>query len=342
MRDLFHIWYTSFYKTNVIVMSLIYVTRKIPEAGIIKLTEAGHTVVVSEKEGVLTKEELIAELTKKDYEAVLPLLTDAIDTDVFDATPNAKVFANYAVGYNNIDVEEAGKRGIVVTNTPDVLTDTVAEHTMALILASTKRIVEADRFTRAGKYEGWAPMLLLGSDLKGKTLGVLGAGRIGAAVAHSAHHGFGMRIVYYDIKQNAELESDTYAEFRETVDEVLQVADVVTVHVPLLDSTRHLINAERLAMMKDSAYLINDSRGPVIDEGALVEALTNGVIRGAALDVYENEPALAEGLTDLDNVTITPHIASATEETRTKMSEIAADNIIAVLNGEDAPNKVIK
>ncbi len=318
----------------------VYVTRAIPESGINLLKEAGHEIVVSEKDGVLTKEELIAELKKAEYDAVIPLLTDTIDADIFDAVPSAKIFANYAVGYNNIDVEEAKKRGVTITNTPGVLTNTVAEHTIALMLSITSRIAEADRFTRAGKYDGWAPMLFLGTDLKYKTLGILGAGRIGQRVAHIASRGLGMKVCYYDIKQNEKFEKEYDAQFKSTVDEVLEVADVVTTHVPLLDSTRHLINKESLSKMKPTAYLVNSSRGPVIDESALVEALKGGVIKGAALDVFEDEPALADGLQELDNVVITPHIASATEGTRGKMSEIAAQNIINFLEGKTPENIV--
>jgi glyoxylate reductase len=321
-------------------MAKIYITRRIPDAGIKLLKDAGHEVDISEKDGVLTKEELITVLKAKEYDAVLPLLTDAIDAEIFDAAPTAKIFANYAVGYNNIDTEEAKKRGIVVTNTPGVLTETVGEHTAAMILASTMRIAEGDRFTRAGKYDGWAPMLLLGMNLKGKTLGVVGAGRIGSAVANAMKAGFGMNVIYFDIKKNDAFEKATGGEFRESVEEVLKEADVVTLHVPLLDSTRHLINKERLELMKPTAYLINSSRGPVIDENALVQALRSKQIAGAALDVFENEPALADGLNELENVVITPHIASATIETRQKMSEMAAQNIIAFLGGETPPNAI--
>jgi glyoxylate reductase len=321
-------------------MSTIYVTRRIPESGLARLRDAGHELVISEKDGVLTKDELISEVSNRPYDGVLCLLTDAIDADVFDAVPSAKIFANYAVGFNNIDVEGAKAREITVTNTPGVLTDTVAEHTVALILSITSRIAEADRFTRAGKYDGWAPMMLLGMDLKGKTLGILGAGRIGSRVSEICSKGFGMHIVYYDIQQNPDFEAATGGTFRATPEAVLQEADVVSIHVPLLDSTHHLINAERLAMMKTSAYLINSSRGPVIDETSLVQALRNGVIRGAALDVFENEPALAPGLSDLENIVITPHIASATEETRGAMADIAANNLIAFFNGETPPNVV--
>ena len=321
-------------------MKKVYVTRAIPDAGTDMLKEAGYVVDVSEKDGVLTREELIAALKAKEYDAVLCLLTDDISGEIFDAVPTAKIFANYAVGYNNINVEDAKSRGVSITNTPGVLTDTVAEYALSLIVAVVKRIPEADRFTRAGKYEGWAPKLLLGSDLKGKTLGILGAGRIGTGVAVRARRGFDMDIIYYDIKPNEFIEKDAGATFKGTVEEVLKEADIVTVHVPLLDSTKHLINAERLAMMKSSAYLINTSRGPVVDEAALVKALRDGTIAGAGLDVYEDEPSLAPGLAELENITITPHIASASVETRGKMSKIAAQNIIEFLEGRTPPNVV--
>ncbi len=321
-------------------MAKIYITRKIPNEGIKLLKEAGYDVDVSEKDGVLTKGELISALKAKPYDAVLPLLTDKIDGDIFDAVPSAKIFASYSVGYNHIDIEEAKKHGILISNTPGVLTDTVAEHTFAMLMSTARRIPEADKFTRAGKYDGWAPELLLGTDLKGKTIGILGAGRIGTRVAEIASRGFEMNVIYYDIKQNEHIEKNADASFKATPEEVLKEADFITVHVPLLDSTKHLINKERLEMMKSSAYLVNTSRGPVIDENALVEALKDGIIKGAAIDVFENEPALTDGLVELSNVVITPHIASATEETRGKMSEMAAENIIAALEGKEIPNQV--
>ena len=319
----------------------IFVTRMIPDAGIEKLRAKGYEVVVNPHDRVLTKDELITELKKDRYDAVLCLLTDMIDADVFDAAgKQVKIFANYAVGFDNIDLDAACERGIVVANTPGVLTDTVAEHTFTLILAIMHRVAEADRFTRAGKYKGWAPLLLLGTDLSRKTIGIVGLGRIGARVAHHAARGFNAHIMYHDIKRNEEFEKEFSAVYKERLEDLLCEADVVSIHVPLLNSTRHLINAERMAQMKPTAYLINTSRGPIIDEEALVQALKNGTIRGAALDVYENEPALAPGLAELDNVILTPHIASATEETRNKMSELAAENIIAVLGGGEAPNAV--
>jgi glyoxylate reductase len=321
-------------------MALIYVTRHIPDTGITLLKDAGHTVEVSTKDGVLTKEELKAALSAKPYDAVVCLLTDTIDGEVFDTVPTAKIFANYAVGFNNIDLAAAASRGVTITNTPGVLTNSVAEFAIALMLAITKRVPESERFLRAGKYTGWGPELLLGIDLQGKILGVLGAGRIGYEVARRAHLGFGMKIVYYDIKQLPELEKDLDATYYATPEEVLKIADMVSIHVPLLPQTTHLINAERLAMMKKGAYLINTSRGPVVDEAALVEALRNGVIRGAALDVFEHEPALAPGLSDLENVVITPHTASATDEARNEMSSVAGTNVIAFLKGEVPPNVV--
>lgn len=321
-------------------MPKVFVTRKIPERGIAILREKGYEIDVSEKDGVLTEHELADALSAKPYDAVLCLLTDAIGKNAFDAAPHAKIFSNYAVGFNNVDVAEAKSRGIVVTNTPGVLTETVAEHTFALILAIASRIPEADAFTRAGKYDGWGPLMFLGTDISHKTLGILGAGRIGSRVAYHGRFGFDMNVIYYDVKRNDEIEKTTGASFRATVDEVLREADVVSIHVPLLDSTRHLINAERLRFMKKSAYLVNTSRGPVIDEAALVEALRGGVIRGAALDVFENEPALAPGLALLPNVVLTPHIASATEETRSKMAEMAAQAVIDVFEGREPKNRV--
>jgi len=321
-------------------MSSVFVTRRIPEEGVTVLKTAGHDVTVSEKDGVLTRDELLAALKAKPYDAVLCLLTDKIDGDVFDAAPSVKMFANYAVGFDNVAIDEAKKRGIVVTNTPDVLTDTVAEHTIALMLAITSRIAEGDRFTRAGKYEGWAPLMLLGTDVKGKTLGLLGAGRIGQRVAAIAHHGLGMSVIYYDIKQNPDIEKSCDAEFHPTIEEILKKADVVTVHVPLLDATRGLINAERLGMMKKTAYLVNTARGPIVDEAALVGALKNNVIKGAALDVYEKEPSLAPGLSALENVVITPHIASASIETRAAMAEVAAHSIVDYFAGAQVQHRV--
>lgn len=319
----------------------IFITRQIPDSGIQMLREKGYEINISPKDRVLSKQELIAALKLKSYDAILSLLTDKIDAEIMAAAGSQlKIIANYAVGFDNIDLEAAKEKNIMVTNTPDVLTETVAEHTFALMLAIAHRIVEADRFARAGKYIGWAPMLLLGKDLSHKTIGIVGLGRIGSRVVHHAQKGFDAKIIYHDIKRNEEFEKEFGAGYKEKLEDLLKEADFVSLHVPLLESTRHLINAERLKLMKSTAYLVNTSRGPVIDEKALVEALRDKTIRGAAIDVFENEPELTPGLAELDNVILTPHIASATEETRSAMSELAAKNIIEALEGKTPTNLV--
>ncbi len=321
-------------------MKKVFITRKIPDVGIKMLLDKGYEVDISPKDRPLTKKELIKYLSKKDYDAVLTLLTDTIDAEVMDKAPTVKIYANFAIGFNNINVEEAKKRNIFVTNTPGGGADRVAEHTWGLILALTCRIVEGDSYMKKGKYKGWDPMLLHGTKLAGKTLGILGSGKIGADVAHRGKYGFGMNIAYYDVKRNEGIEKEFGAKFYETVDEVLKVSDVVSVHVPLLDSTHHLINEDRLKMMKKDSYLINTSRGPVVDENALVQALEKGVIRGAGLDVFEFEPKLAKGLAKLSNVVLTPHIASGTEEARLDMARMSASNVINSLEGKKPDNVV--
>ena len=322
-------------------MATIFVTEKIPDSGIALLKDAGHTVLVSAKDGALTHDELVASLHESDPEAVLCTLNDKITTDVFEAAPRAKIFANFAVGFDNVDLVAATAKNVVVSNTPGVLTDTVAEHTIAMMLAITNRIAEGDRFMRANKYKAWGPMMLLGTDLMHKTLGIVGAGRIGERVAHIAREGLHMDIIYTDVAKSPTLEESARATYYDSVDALLPHADIVSLHVPLIPATQHLINAARLSTMKPSAYLINSSRGAVVDEAALTEALKSGVIRGAALDVYENEPKVADGLTELENVVLTPHIASASIEARSAMAEVAAKNIIAVLSGAEAPNRVV-
>lgn len=348
-------------------MAKIFVTRNIPNRGLDILKAKRYELRVNPEDCVLSKEELIVALKQDVYDAVLCLLTDKIDNDVFDsAGKQCKIFANYAVGFDNVDLKAAQEKGIMITNTPGVLTNTVAEHAFALILCIAHRMAEADRFTRTGKYTGWAPMMLLGHDVSGKTLGIVGLGRIGSRVAHHAAAGFDMNILYYDVKRNEEFEkelinrvilsgsegsqdslatsqNDTQGrivEFRENPDDIFREADYISIHVPLLPTTKHMVDARVLSLMKKSAYLVNTSRGPIVDEVALVEALHNNIIAGAALDVYEHEPTLAAGLADLENVILTPHIASATEETRQAMSELAARNIIEALEGRTPPNLV--
>src|SRR3989344_222763 len=311
----------------------IFITRQIPEDGPKLLREQGHEVIVASQDAVISRPALIQSV--KGIDALLSLLTDKIDAEVMDAAgKQLKIIANYAVGFDNIDVVAAQERGIVITKTPDVLSETVAEHTFALMLAIAHRIPEADRFTRAGKYRGWEPMLLLGRDLSHKILGIVGLGRIGSVVAKHAVKGFDMRAQYYDVKPNSDFEKEYGATYMQ-LEDLLREADFVSIHVPLVPATRHLINAERLKIMKSSAYLINTSRGPVIEEMVLVEALRKGTIAGAALDVFENEPSLTSGLANLENVILTPHTASATIETRGRMAELAAQNIIAVLSGKE-------
>lgn len=307
----------------------VYVTRQIPEAAIEILREH-FDVTVNPNDRVLTRAELLAGV--KGMDAVLCLLTDTIDSEVFDAAgPQCRIFADYAVGYNNIDVAEATKRGIIITNTPDVLNDATADLAWALLFAVSRRVVESDGFARAGKFKGWGPMMLLGRDITGKKLGIIGAGRIGFNFAKKAK-GFDMEILYTSNRPNAEMEKQLGAKFvdKETL---LKEADFISVHVPLMPSTRHYIGEAEFKLMKKTAVFINTSRGPVVDEKALVNALKNGEIWGAGLDVFENEPDIDPGLKELDNAVIVPHIASATIETRTNMGLIAARNIISVLKG---------
>lgn len=319
-------------------MAHIFITRVIPEEAAALLIGQGHTVTVSDKDRPLTKAEFIEALSAHAYDGVLSLLTDHIDAEVMDSAPSLKVIANYAVGFDNIDLAAAKERGIHVTNTPDVLTETVSLHALSLLLALTRRIVESDRYVREGKYTGWEPMLLLGMDVRAKTLGIVGAGRIGQSMARMAHHGLGMQILYTNTAPNSVIEQETGAKYVASLDELLPLVDVVSLHVPLLPETTHLMDARRLALMRPHAYLINTARGPVVDEVALVEALRAKTIAGAGLDVFEHEPALAPGLASLENVVLTPHTASASRETRARMAEIAAQNIIAACEGRVPPN----
>lgn len=322
-------------------MPKIFVTRPIPEVGINILREKGYEIVINEKarNRAANEKELINGV--RGAVAMLSVLTDKITAKVLDAgIPTLKIIANYAVGFDNIDLEAAKIRNIMVANTPGVLTNSVAEHTFALMLAIAHRISEADRFSRAGKYKAWGPVLLLGTDLSRKTLGVVGLGRIGSRVAHHAVKGFDMKVIYTDIKQNLEFEQEFGAEFVRTIDELLPQCDFVSLHVPLLESTHHLVNEDRLKKMKTTAYLVNTSRGAVIEEKALGRALKDNWIRGAAIDVFEFEPEISQDFKKLDNIILTPHIASATAETREAMAKLAAENIIAVLSGQTPPTLI--
>lgn len=319
-------------------MPKVFITRQIPEAGEKLLKQAGFEVEVSEVDGALPRPQLLEKI--KGVDAALTLLTDKVDEEFLDAAgAQLKIVANYAVGYDNIDLSSCAARNVVTANTPDVLTESVAEHAIALLFALSRRIVEADQFMRNGKYTGWEPLMFLGNDMAGKTLGLVGLGRIGAAVAKRMHDGFEMKILYYDVNRNQELEEKYHLQYAD-LEALLKESDFISVHVPLLPATKHLMGAAQFKMMKKTAYLVNTSRGPVIDEAALVVALKNGEIKGAALDVFEDEPKMAEGLAQLPNTVLTPHIASATEETRAAMAELAAKNIIEVLNGREAITKI--
>ncbi|HWE63080.1 MAG TPA: D-glycerate dehydrogenase [Chloroflexota bacterium] len=314
----------------------VFLSRELPPAAMAAL-RAGCDLTVNPDDRVLSKQELIAATTGMD--GLLCLLTDTIDAEVLDIQPRLRVVSNYAVGFNNIDVAAATARGIPVCNTPGVLTETTADFAWALLMAIARRVVEGDRFTREGHFVGWAPQLLLGTDIHGKTLGLVGAGRIGQAMAHRAR-GFAMRVLYHDVQDPpAAVVRDLQME-RVEMDDLLRQSDYVSIHAPYIPETHHLIGAPQLALMRPTAYLINSARGPLIDEAALVRALRTGQIAGAGLDVYEHEPDLAPGLAELSNVVLAPHIASASLETRSRMGLVAVENLLSVLNGGRAPYTV--
>ncbi len=317
----------------------VFVTREIPERGLSKIRD--HFEVDLWKDEAPPPKDVIIERVR-DADALVSLLTDPIDAEIFDAAPKLRIVSQYAVGYDNIDIGEATKRGIYVTNTPGVLTETVADFTFALMLAVARRVVEADKYVREGRWKvAWHPLMMLGSDVYGRTLGIVGMGRIGSAVARRAK-GFGMRILYYDSVRREELERELGAEFAD-LDRLLEESDYVSLHVPLTPETYHLIGEEQLRKMKPTAFLINTARGKVVDQKALYRALKEGWIAGAGLDVFEQEPIPPDDpLLKLDNVVLAPHAASASHETRSRMAEMVAENLIAFLNGKVPPNLVNK
>lgn len=306
----------------------IYITREIQDVGVNLLKEKGYKVDISKKDRPLTKEELKKALSKKKYDAVICLLTDHIDKEIFDTCPTAKIFANYAVGYNNINLEDAKKRGMTITNCRGTSAHAVAEFTVGLIFSLTARIVEGDLFVRKGKYKGWKPDLFLGEDVFGKTLGLVGSGSIGSLVAEILHKGFKCKVIYHDIMKNSVIEATCDAQHM-SLEEVLKNADMVSIHTPLLPSTKHLINKKNIHLMKEKAILINTARGPVVEEEALIHALKEKKIVGAGLDVYEFEPHVNEAFIKMTNVVLTPHIASARESARNEMSILCAKNIVS-------------
>jgi lactate dehydrogenase-like 2-hydroxyacid dehydrogenase len=310
--------------------SSIYVTRMIPQQTIDTLREH-YDVEVNPHDRALTREELLQAVRGRN--AIISLLTDTIDGAVLDAAgAQCRIVANYAVGFNNFDLSAATTRGVILTNTPGVLDDATATHAWALLLATARRISESERYVRAGKWQGWAPMAFIGQDVDNMTLGIAGLGRIGQRFARKAA-AFDMNIIYTDAKPNPEFERQYNARFVDKAT-LLRESDYLSLHLPLLSETHHYIGAAEMAAMKPTAVLINAARGPLVDEKALVAALREKVIWGAGLDVFEDEPKLAPGLAELDNVVIVPHIASATAQTRLAMGKIAADNVIRVLNGE--------
>jgi len=315
----------------------VYVTREIPERGLKIIMERFDAEVWPEY-GPPPKEVIIDKVSNVD--AIVSLLSDKIDAEVFDAAPRLKIVAQIAVGFDNIDVREATKRGIYVTNTPEVLTKTTADFAWALLMAVARRVVEADRYVRTGRWKvSWHPSMLLGRDVHGATMGIVGAGRIGYAVAKRAK-GFNMKILYYDVVPRPELEKELSAK-NVDLDTLFKESDFISIHVPLTNQTYHMINEEKLRLMKKTAYLINNSRGAVIDEKALYRALKEEWIAGAGLDVFEREPTqLDNPLLKLDNVVLAPHISSSSHETRSRMAEMVAENLIAFFEGTIPPNLV--
>ncbi len=320
----------------------ILITREIPSIAVSMLEERGYTVDVNKGEKILSTDEIINLLKQKPYDGVITLLTDKIDKSVFEVSSTVKIFSNFASGYDNIDIMEAKNRGVVVANSPtDLTNDAVAEHALGYMFALANRIVEADKFIRDGKYDGWSPMRFLGTDISGKSLGLVGAGRIGNRVAYLAKC-LGMKIFYTDVSRNEKIESEQGAVFCSSLEELLPQVDFVSLHVPLLPSTHHLINEQTLRLMKPSAFLINSSRGGVVDEIALAKILKEKTIAGAALDVFEFEPTVSPELIDLSNVILTPHIASANLGVREAMATVAAQNIIDFFEGKELKNIVNK
>lgn len=315
--------------------SLLYITRVLPTPVMTRLREQ-YALFSEPTDQPPTEGELRQGFTQAD--AVICTLSDRIDATLLSEAVSLKIIANYAVGYNNIDVTAAARRGIVVTNTPDVLTDATADLTWALMLTVARRVVEGDRWARSGQWPGWAPTQMLGTDVTGKTLGIIGMGRIGQAVAQRAQ-GFRMPVLYAS-RRPCSVPPDRAEWTHRPLEDVLTQSDFISLHVPLSETTRHLIGSRELAIMKPSAFLINTSRGPIVDEAALLAALNQNIIAGAGLDVYEQEPTILAGLQQLTNVVLLPHLGSATQEARINMGMLCVENISAVLGGRPPLNPV--
>ena len=318
-------------------MNRVFVTLPLPTAGLDLLRER-FEVVVMEAEG-MPPDQLKRHIAEADPVGIVGMVNVPITDEIMAAAPKLKVIANYAVGYNNVDLQAATRRAILVTNTPGVLTEATADLAFALLLGVARRVVEGDQFLRAGKFKGWKADLLLGSDVYGRVLGIIGFGRIGQAMARRGL-GFNMSILYTDARRAVpQVESELRAAYV-PLDELLRKADFVTIHADLNDQTRHLIGERELRLMGPEHFLINAARGPIVDEKALVRALKEGWIKGAGLDVYEHEPAIEPGLTDCLNAVLLPHLGSATVKTRAAMAETAARNLIAAVEGQVPPNLV--
>jgi glyoxylate reductase len=313
----------------------IYITHKIPEKGI-NMLEKDYDVELNDDTGIVNKNHLIEKA--KDKQVILSLLSDNIDSEVINACKHLKVISNYAVGYNNIDIKTATEKGIIVTNTPRILDETTADFVFALILSVARRVVEADKFMRNGEFKGWGPMEFLGQDVYNSTLGIIGMGSIGKEVARRGHYGFSMNVIYYD--NFVDPASVGFKINPVSFETLLRESDFISLNVPLTKGTYHLIGEKELGQMKKTAYLINTSRGPVVDEKALFKHLKDNRIAGAAIDVFENEPDFTKGLERLDNLIMTPHIASASQKTRELMSVKAAQNIIDYYEGR-VPNGLV-
>jgi len=314
-----------------------YVTRMLPERGLNIIKKNFDTEVWPEYSPP-PRNVLLEKV--KNVDVLVTLLSDKIDAEIFNAAPKLKIISQLAVGFDNIDLQEATRRGIYVTNTPEVLTDTTADFAWALLMAVARRVVEADKYVRTGQWKvAWHPAMMQGRDIYGSTIGIVGAGRIGYAMAKRAT-GFSMKILFYDVIPRPEMEKDFGAK-KVDLDTLLKESDFVSIHVPLMKETHHLMNADRLKLMKKTAYVINNSRGPVVDERALYEALKQGKIAGAGLDVFEQEPTPVDNpLLKLDNLVVAPHISSASYETRSRMSEMVAENLTAYFEGKKPPNLV--
>lgn len=318
-------------------MAKILITRKIPGKALEKLKE--HEVIQWDFDRVMSAPEIIEQ--GKDADAIITLLYDRWTGEMMDQFPNLKIISNYAVGFDNVDIKAATERGIVVTNTPsDEVNESVAEFTWVLLLAISRRMEEAGQFAKKGLYKGWEPDLFLGHDIYGKTLGVIGLGRIGSMVARRAQ-GFNMKVLYYEREQHPDREKELNVEYR-TLDDLMAQSDYISLHVPLTDETRHLIGKTQFDKAKKGSYLINTARGGIVDEHALVEALRSGQLAGAALDVHEREPQMNPELMQMENVILTPHVASASVEVREKMTQQAVDAVLKTLNGEKPENIVNK